>query len=289
MRKILLSTIIILSGCGGVSQSDYDELKSKNEYLSDRILELNLTIKSLRDSVSILSYPSEQRFNHIIELIKEEKYDEARNNIAELKNIFPHSIESKKCDEQSAIIDKKIAEKKAKEERIKALGFKVFNDNTTVNVNNTICKYSGFNYGRTYTFDYCGDVGEYSYRTADKDNTYILVSLNMSTEEKYASTPSMKVYKIEDGKLKEIGYFSEEYATWTSYGAKIGNYSDDSHDFSKVNSINYKMASEISVEDSKKPLVILISKNQESLGDNLTIDDVNDKYIVVKILNRNKL
>lgn len=288
MKKILLLTLIILSGCG-ISQSDYDKLKSKNESLSKRISELNSTIQSLRDSVSILSYPAEQRLNHIIELIKEEKYEKAKKNIAELKKVFPYSIESNKCGEQLAIIDKKITEQKAKEERIKALGFKVFNDNTIVNINETNCRYSGFNYGRTYTFDYCNDVGEYSYRTADKDNTYILVSLNMSTKEKYASTPPMKVYKIEDGKLKEIGYFSEEYATWTSYGAKIGNYSDDSHDFSKVNSINYKMAAEISIEDSKKPLVILISKNKDSLADDLTVENVNNHYIVVKILNRNKL
>lgn len=288
MKKILLLTLIVLYGCG-VPKSDYDKLESKNDSLSERISELNSTIKSLRDSVSILSYPAEHRFNHIIELVKEEKYDEAKNSILELKNVFPHSAESKKCDEQSDIIDKKMAEQKAKEERMKALGFKVFNDNTVVNTNDTKCRYSGFNYGRTYTFDYCGDVGEYSYRTADKDNTYILVSLNMSTKEKYASTPSMKVYKIENGKLKEIGYFSTEYATWTSYGAKIGNYSDDSHDFSKVNSINYKMAAEISIEDSKKPLVILISKSQDSLGDNLTVEDVNNNYIVIRILNRNRL
>lgn len=288
MKKLLLLIPIILSGCG-ISQSDYDKLKSKNESLSERISGLNSTIQSLRDSVSILSYPAEQRFNHILELIRNEEYGEAKKNIAELKNIFPHSHESSKCDEQSDIINKKIAEKKAEEERIKALGFKVFKDNVIVNINKTICRYSGFNYGRTYTFDYCNDVSEYSYRTADKDNTYILVSLNMSTKEKYASTPSMKVYKIENGKLKEVGYFSEEYATWTSYGAKIGNYSDDSHDFSKVNSINYKMAAEISIEDSQKPLVILISKSQDSLGDNLTVEDVNNHYIVVKILNRNKL
>ena len=44
----------------------------------------------------------------------------------------------------------------------------------------------------------------------------------------------------------------EEYASWTSYGAKIGNYSDDSHDFSKVNSVNYKFAGEIEQIKTKK-------------------------------------
>jgi len=288
MKKILFISLILLTSCG-VSQSDYDKLKSEKESLSKTVQELNLNIQSLQDSISILSYPADQRFNKILELIKDKYYDKAQQNIAELKNIFPHSAEAKKCDEQSNIINKKIAEIKAEEERIKALGFKAFSDNATVNINKTTCRYSGFNYGRTFTSDYCEEVSEYSYQTADKDNTYILVSLNMSTKEKYASTPSMKVYKIDNGKLKEIGYFSEEYATWTSYGAKIGNYSDDSHDFSKVNSINYKMASEISIEDSKKPLIILISKDQNSLGDNLTVEDVNSKYIVIKILNRNKI
>lgn len=288
MKKILLLAIIALSGCG-ISQSDYDKLRLENESLLKKIEKTNVVVQSLRDSISILSYPADQRFNHILKLVKEENYNKAKENIVKLKEIFPHSIEADKCNEQSDIINKKIAEKEAEAERIKALGFKVFKDNTTVNINKTTCRYSGFNFGRTYTFDSCNDVGEYSYRTADKDNTYILVSLNMSTKEKYASTPSMKVYKIENGKLKEIGYFSEEYATWTSYGAKIGNYSDDSHDFSKVNSINYKMAAEISIEDSHKPLVILISKGQDSLGDNLTVEDVNDHYIVIKILNRNKI
>lgn len=72
----------------------------------------------------------------------------------------------------------------------------------------------------------------------------------------------------------------------------IGNYSDDSHDFSKVNSIRYKLAAEISIEDSKRPLVVITKKDGNGgikYNDSLSVNDVHNDYYVIKILNRNKL
>ena len=68
----------------------------------------------------------------------------------------------------------------------------------------------------------------------------------------------------------------EEYASWTSYGAKIGNYSDDSHDFSKVNSVNYKFAGEIEQTQSKKPLFALFAKD----GHNLKMSCLSKMFIM---------
>ena len=71
-------------------------------------------------------------------------------------------------------------EKKAEEERIKALGFKAFKDNSTAKFDNTTYSFSGFTYGRTFTFEYVHDVNEYSYEVADKGHTYIIASFSIS-------------------------------------------------------------------------------------------------------------
>ena len=158
-----------------------------------------------------------------------------------------------------------------------------------MNKNEENYSFSGFTFGRTFTFDNCYDVDEYSYRTADKDNTYLLFSLRMSTKKKYASPPSIYIYEVTGDKLRRITHCMEEYASWTSYGAKIGNYSDDSHDFSKVNSVNYKFAGEIEQTQSKKPLFVLFAKDGHNLKDELSVEDVHNDCIVIKVLNRNAI
>ena len=63
----------------------------------------------------------------------------------------------------------------------------------------------------------------------------------------------------------------------------------DTHDFSKVNSVRYKIAVEISANASKQPLVILTAKDGTAVEDELTVEDVHQNYYVIKILNRNKM
>ena len=73
------------------------------------------------------------------------------------------------------------------------------------------------------------------------------------------------------------------------YGAYIGNYSETSHDFSKVNTVRWKIAAEVSNEDSKLPLVILTGKDGGYTDSTLSLDEVHNKCQVIKILNRNKI
>lgn len=297
-KSALLPTIgmlLIFSGCD-IRQSDYDKLALKCDSLQTVLSQQESTLHKLRDTIFILSYPSEQRYTKILKLISEQKLDSALIEISALKKVFPHSKEALASNEQIEYISQKKLELKAEEERRKALGFKVFSDKSNISIvdDDKIikCLFSGFNYGKTFTFDYCEDIDEYHYRTADKDHTFILMSMKMSTKEKYAYPPRISVCRIENGYLKELSVFSREYATWTSYGAMIGNYSDDSHDFSKVNSIRYKLAAEISIEDSKHPLVVITKKDGNggiAYNDSLSVNDVHNDYYVIKILNRNKL
>lgn len=249
----------------------------------------------MRDSIYILSYPAEQRYANILKLIDESYLDSALHEIKSLREIFPNSKEALIINEQVEAIEKRKSILKAEEERRMAAGFKAFPDKSNITIvddNKAFkCLFSGFSLGRTFTFDYCEDVGEYHYRTSDKDKIYILTSMTMSTKEKYAFPPRISVCVINNGKLNKIANFVHEYATWTSYGAMIGNYSDDSHDFSKVNSIRYKMAAEISLKDSQKALVVITPKKGADITfrDSLSVNEVHERFHVIKILNRNKI
>lgn len=286
---LFLAVTLVIVACNNESEKNYLELEKKYNLLSEENKALKSKLTILTDSISILKFSASDRLYQIQKLFSNNELEEAKRQISELKMTFPLSKEIQEADKLEIAIAKKKEEQRKEEDRIKALGYKVFKDNISGNVGNLSYSLSGFTFGTQYTFDYCNDVGEYSYRTADKDNRYLLVSLSLSTKEKYARVPDFYLYKIEDGNLHKVGFFSDEYASWTSYGAKIGNYSDDSHDFSKVNTVKYKLACEISIELTKQPLIMLVKKDGTRVKDKLTIDEVKSDYLVTKIINRNKL
>lgn len=289
--KIILAVsyipLLLLTSCSGGDNTV--DLQSTVDSLNNVVASQQAQIESMRDSICILQFPADQRLAKIKQLISENAFPEAKKEIADLLSYFPNSQEAIQCPNLTESINAKIAAIEAEKERIKAQGFKVFKDNLSCSDNEENYSFSGFTFGRTFTFDNCYDVDEYSYRTADKDNTYLLFSLRMSTKKKYASPPSIYIYEVSGDKLKRLTYCMEEYASWTSYGAKIGNYSDDSHDFSKVNSVNYKFAGEINQQDAKKPLFVIFSKNGHSLKDEMSVDEVHADCIVIKVINRNAI
>ena len=266
-----------------------EDVTQRIKSLEAEILSYKQTCVTLRDSIKLLSFPADQRYNQIVKLVESGAFTEARSSINELVRLFPNSKEAEQTKSQLAKIEKKEAQKRAEEERIKALGYKVFKDQGSIAIGASTISFSGFTYGRTFTFDYVNDVSEYYYRTAYKGNTYVLANMSITTKENYADYPSPAVFRIVDGNLSLITTFSREYASWSTYGAYIGNYSENSHDFSKVNTVRFKLGAEISLEDSKLPLVVLTNKDGHYPSSNYTIDEVREKCEVIKILNRNKL
>lgn len=284
---IVFASVTMVS-CGG-SNGSTNELQAKVDSLTNIVSSQQASISAMRDSIVLLQFPADQRLAKIKQLIAEGSFADAKKEIADLLSYFPNSQEAIQCPNLIENINAKIAAIEAEKERVKAQGFKVFKDNLSCSDNEENYSFSGFSFGRTFTFDNCNDVNEYSYRTADKDNTYLLFSLRLSTKKKYASPPSIYIYEVSGDKLKRLTYCMEEYASWTSYGAKIGNYSDNSHDFSKVNSVNYKFAGEINQSDAKRPLFVIFSKNGHSLKDEMSIDEVQSDCIVIKVINRNAI
>ena len=292
MERVLYIVVVLISialvGCGG-GESSINDLQTKVDSLTNIVSSQQASISAMRDSIAVLQFPADQRLAKIKQLIAEESFASAKKEISALESYFPNSQEAVQCPALIESIDSKLAAIEAEKARIKAQGFKVFKDNLSCSDNQENYSFSGFTFGRTFTFDNCYDVDEYSYRTADKDNTYLLFSLRMSTKKKYASPPSIYIYEVSGDRLKRITHCMEEYASWTSYGAKIGNYSDDSHDFSKVNSVNYKFAGEIEQTKTKKPPFVLFAKDGHNLKDEMSVEDVHNDCIVIKVLNRNAI
>lgn len=293
-RTILLVLAVMIScifiSCSQRGKTDVSTQISEIELkYQDTIKVLRQELNEAKGKIEILSFPADQRLARIVELFNAEDYSGVKRETAELKRVFPNAKENESCNEYLKKIEAIEVAKKAEEERLKALGFKAFKDNLTVRFNNVTYSFSGFTYGRTFTFDYVLDVDEYSYEVADKNSTYILGSLAISTKENYASTPDVYACEIVDGKLKEIDDFRIEYATYNTYGASIGNYSETSHDFSKVSSVKYKMAAQIPQSYTGKPIVIILKKTSGNMSGGISIDEVRENYEVIKILNRNRL
>ena len=287
---VLAITTNLLLSCTQANKTDVTakiaEVESKYQ---DTIKILRHQLSEANEKIGILSYPADQRLAHIGELFNSGDYDGVKKETAELKRVFPNAKENDGCNEYLKKIEAIEAANKAEEDRIKALGYKAFKDNPTVKFGNVTYSFSGFTYGRTFTFEYVLDVNEYSYEVADKNCTYILASLSIATKENHASPPRVYACEIVDGKLKEIDDFRIEYATYDTYGASIGNYSETSHDFSKVSSVKYKMAAQIPQSYTSKPIVIIAKKTYGYLSGEISIDEVRENYEVIKILNRNRL
>ena len=281
--------LILLTSCTSDNSTKRAERLHQQECdsLKNIINSKDIYISLLKDSISIYSFPADQRYNYILSLINDKKYDEAKRNIQQLKEVFPKSKEANLANEQLANILKIEEARRIENERIKSLGFKALKTSNIAIVNAVKCSFGNFSFARTFTFGYCSDVNEYSYRTADKDRIYLVASMSMSTNEKSASVPTFCVYKIIGDKAITITSFDEEYASWSSYGAEIGNYSDDTHDFSKVNSVKYKLGAEISIKESKLPLIIITSKNASNTPSSVDVDYISKNCVVVKSFNLN--
>ena len=288
---VLLMTLnlcLIFQSC--TSKSDLTEqFAALEKSYQDSIAILKGKLEQANEQIAILKFPADQRLNRIAELFAVQEFDKVRQEIGELKRVFPNAKENSEAEKYISKIETIEAAKRAEEERLKALGFKAFSDTPSVTFDNVTYSFSGFNYGRTFTFEYIYDVDEYSYEVADKNCTYILASLAISTKENYASTPNVYACEIVDGKLKKIDDFRIEYASYNTYGASIGNYSETSHDFSKVSSVKYKMAAQIPQSAMSKPIIIIVKKGSGYMSGELSIDDVKNNYAVVKIINRNKI
>lgn len=259
MKRLLLLSLIapIFFGCG-VDQSEFNKLKKERDELAAQVNADAAVIQALRDSVTMLAFPADQRLSKINSLVSSGDYTAAKQELSSLTKLFPESKEAKSAPAINDRIDKLVDQKKAEEERIKALGFKALKASTSIKVDYNKVDLSNISAGNTFTFDSYGDT--YHYLTADRGNKYLSAAMKITSEEKDPKLPQLALYSISGDTMTWEGNFFIRFTRWRDYGSYLGNYGDNGNDFSKVSSVNFKVGYEASEELVKKPYAIVLKK-----------------------------
>ena len=300
MKQIFaLILLLLFISCGNNNQNNkmLDDLKSE-------IFSLKKENKKLKDSVQLFKYPIEQRFKKIDLLIEKKEYEKSYEELDRIQLLFPNNQDQ--IDIYKIEIDRLNDIELNEQKRLKAQGFKGLNEMTNVEIGECDIKIGNFTTSKTFTFDDYGD--SYYYKTADKDSKYISAKITISSSNKNPQLPATLAYTVDGDKLVYLGTFLLRFARWDNYGSYLGNYSDNGNNFSKVNSIPFKIGLELSDQDLTKAIIVLISdeymtRNYDKFNrppisytsslsysphKNLDIETVKDCKIL-KIFNRNSL
>lgn len=259
MKRVLTYSLllIVLFGCGA-DQTELNNLRKERDELAAQVKANATVIQALRDSVTMLAFPADQRLTKINSLVSLGDYTAAKQEISRLVELFPESKEAKSAPAISERIDKLIARKRAEEERIKALGFKALKASTTFKIDYNTVELTSISVGNTFTFDSYGD--RYFYRTADRGNKYITAAMKITSQDKNPKLPQLAIYSISGDTMFKVGNFDTEFARWKDYGTYLGNTHDFGNDFAKTSSVRFKIGEEVSEDIVKGPYALIMKK-----------------------------
>jgi hypothetical protein len=230
--------------------------------------------------------------------IAKNDFENAKKELSVIVEKFKGSIEAKKAESLLAEIEKKEKLKKETEERKKALGFKILNENTTLNIDNITLKFKSVSTGSKWIFEN-DKYDYYSYKSAERGNSFVLANVIISSKVKKSNIPLISVYKLSNGCLNLVGNMRRKFVTDVE-----GSYNNI--DFKYVSSVAFSQALEISNKTLDETAVFVVVKrvncskykfgyyldtNSEDckIKSILTIDDFDKNYVLIKILNKKKL
>lgn len=302
MKKTLfiLLVVFVVFGCNNYSEQ-YQQAQKELQQARD-------SIKMLTSTIEVLSYPANHRLESVKAKIKDGDFEAATNELNQLVALFPNSPEAKNKELLLNQIQAGIEAKIAEEKRLKALGFKALKDNMTVQCGNVKASFSNISIGNTFVFDNYGY--EYRYRQADKNYKFVTAAMNITSEENNPKLPQCALYCVDGEYMSYEGILDTRFARWDDYGSYLGNDADYNNDFSKVNTVKFKIGAEISNEKNRLPFALIMKKEnvltrthdnlsrpeisysgRADFKSSLTIDDLQEggEYVVIKRFNFEKL
>lgn len=283
--SICILLIFMMVSCESkVRQADYDKLKSELE-------ECKRTVDDLQNTPEIRLAKGQEYLSH-------NDLDSAKSELKTLIEKYADSEEAIKAKAIIKKIDLQIKEKEIAAERKRTLGYKVLKERNTVVVGNITLNFKSVTAGSKWIFEY--DKNDYyRYRSAERGNTFILANVSFSSKVKESKIPLISVYKLSSGALTLIGTMKREFLE------EAENIVTDK-DFKYVSKVNFSQALEISKKTLESNAVFVVVKKENcskySMGyyldsdasncylkSPLSIDDFDNEYVLIKILNKNKL
>lgn len=295
MRKLNLTIVVVLflASCNnGVKQSEYDKLQAE-------LTECKKTVEELQNTPQV-------RLTNGQQYLANNDFDNAKRELNTLIEKFGGTDEAKKAQSLVKEIEKQEKAKKEAEERKKALGFKVLKETNSVKVEPVTLNFSSVTSNNKWTFEN-DKYGYYRYLTAEREKIYILAKVSITSEAKETKIPLISVYELSGGSLNLLGVMKRQFVNDPN-----NNYSNV--DFKYVSTVALSHALEIPSEKLKNNAIFVVVKrnncsrfetgyyldtelertitkdnNQCGIKSTLTVDDFDNEYVLVKILNKEKL
>lgn len=295
MRKINLIIVVVLflASCNsGIKQSDYDKLQAE--------------LTECKKTVEILQNTPQVRLTNGQQYLTNNDFDNAKRELNVLVEKFGGTDEAKKARSLIEEIEKQEKAKRETEERKKALGFKALKETNLVKIESLALNFSSVTSNNIWTFEN-DKYGYYRYLTAEREKVYILAKVSITSEIKETKIPLISVYELLGGNLKLVGVMKRQFVN-------VANNNYSNVDFKYVSTVDLSHALEIPSEKLKNNAIFVVVKrnncslfergyyldtelertitkdnNQCDIKSILTVDDFDNEYVLIKILNKEKI
>lgn len=280
------------SSISGIKQSDYDKLQAE-------LTECKKTVEILQDTPQV-------RLTNGQQYLTNNDFDNAKRELNVLVEKFGGTDEAKKARSLIEEIEKQEKAKRETEERKKALGFKALKETNLVKIESLALNFSSVTSNNIWTFEN-DKYGYYRYLTAEREKVYILAKVSITSEIKETKIPLISVYELLGGNLKLVGVMKRQFVN-------VANNNYSNVDFKYVSTVDLSHALEIPSEKLKNNAIFVVVKrnncslfergyyldtelertitkdnNQCDIKSILTVDDFDNEYVLIKILNKEKI
>lgn len=280
---LLISLLLITSCDSYVKKTEYNKLKSE--------------LDSLKNIPQV-------RYENALKLYHNNDLEKAKSEFEFIINKFNYSDESKKSKKTLVVINNKIKEvkiaeekKRITEEKNKNLKFLKLKPNSSVTIENIKVKFKNIKVEKKWKFEFENNNSRWSYRRSERGAKFITVNTIISSEKNETKIPFINVYKLDNGKLINVGNMDREFLYEDSHRHKI--------DFRYTEKVYLSHSIQLDEElFSKNDLFIVVKKTNCSpykfgyyldtdtdyrtcnINSYLSVNDFENEYQLIKILNK---
>lgn len=292
LNLFIVMAIFVTSCNNRGKQADLEQLKTE-------LIECRKTVEELQNTPQIRLAKGQKYF-------ADKDFEKAKIELSALIEKYNGTDEAQKA--QSIVTEIEKIEKITREEaeRKRNLGFKAIQETNSVKIAPITLNFHSVDSKNEWTFEY-DKYGYYRYRKAERGNIFICADVSITSEEKETSIPLISVYELSGGTLNILGIMYREFF-------KDPNSDYSNVDFKYVSTVNLSHALEIPIEKLKNhPIFVVVKKtncslyehgyyldtdtvrvietynNQCHIKSKLTVEDFDEEYVLIKILNKGKL